>query len=271
MFERTRRQVEAIVRGEELLSLPRVDVVFGPMRTDTHILGEHGWELRMNQRTPLHVKMTRPYIAITPMDTRDFGFRWKLRARRPYSSVEEILDDISGVRAQKFSMSKYETKYVYVSGMTEKEKEELAGARFDSVALREELARARFDLNEARRRLAESEKFAQRLIDESDEVTPSIDAFVNQALEDHKKYLTQVQAELSEALASIRRYEDDPFSLLQRWNDERVAGMSFGRKQAEVQPPSNVIDLLERIQSRTSVEQDADSAARIDDVLKRLA
>lgn len=269
MFERETRSVEMAVRGAELLDLPRVEVSFGPMRTDTHVLGEYGWVLRMHQRTPLHVRETRPKVSLTPGDTRDFGFRWKLRARRPYRNEQEVLDDISGVKAQKFSLSKYETKYVHVGGMTAEQEKQLAALRFDRETLQRELSATRLDLAEARRRMVESEKFAQRLID-SDAYTPSVDAYVDQAMTDHRKYLTEVMAQLSEALAVIEKYEGDPFALLQKWNEEKISGMSFERKpEAAPVPPENVIDLLEHLQARTAPDDAV--VARAEELLKRLA
>lgn len=113
MFFNEKTYVGVVASGDDLLKLPIVYISFGPIKTSTHELGAHGWKLRMYQSTPLLRIRTRPKVCIHPKDNRHHGFRWKFRARMPYSSEREVLEDLANEQGfAEFSLTKFEIKSV---------------------------------------------------------------------------------------------------------------------------------------------------------------
>ena len=51
MFFNEKTYVGVVASGDDLLKLPIVYISFGPIKTNTHELGAHGWKLRMHQST----------------------------------------------------------------------------------------------------------------------------------------------------------------------------------------------------------------------------
>ena len=117
MFFNEKTYVGVVASGDDLLKLPIVYIQFGPIKTSTHELGAHGWKLRMYQSTPLLRIRTRPKVCIHPKDNRHHGFRWKFRARMPYSSEREVLEDLANEQGfAEFSLTKFEIKSVASNG-----------------------------------------------------------------------------------------------------------------------------------------------------------
>ena len=117
MFFNEKTYVGVVASGDDLLKLPIVYIQFGPLKTSTHELGAHGWKLRMYQSTPLLRIRTRPKVCIHPKDNRHHGFRWKFRARMPYSSEREVLEDLANEQGfAEFSLTKFEIKSVANNG-----------------------------------------------------------------------------------------------------------------------------------------------------------
>ena len=113
MFFDEKTYVGVVASGDDLLKLPIVYISFGPIKTNTHELGAHGWKLRMHQSTPLLTLTTRPKVSIHPRDNRHHGFKWKFRARVPYQSEREVLEDLANEQGlAEFSLTKFETKVV---------------------------------------------------------------------------------------------------------------------------------------------------------------
>ena len=113
MFFNEKTYVGVVASGDDLLKLPIVYMSFGPIKTSTHELGAHGWKLRMYQSTPLLRIRTRPKVCIHPKDNRHHGFRWKFRARMPYSSEREVFEDLANEQDfAEFSLTKFETKTI---------------------------------------------------------------------------------------------------------------------------------------------------------------
>jgi hypothetical protein len=193
---------ELIVRGEEFLSFPNHRLVFGPVTSCTHDLGRAGWQLRMIQRTPVHVPKTRPKLYIHPPDAPNNGFKFKLRACRPYLSPAEVFYDVGayGLDYVEMSLAKYETREV----------------------VREKIV----------------EVPVYKYVDETLRVPPQ---------------------------------PVDPFQALRAWNDERVAAMEFPSRPAEATPepvpPDNVVDFLEALRRRETVDIDPLLKERIKEAL----
>ncbi len=117
MFFNEKTYVGVVASGDDLLKLPIVYMSFGPIKTSTHELGAHGWKLRMYQSTPLLRIRTRPKVCIHPKDNRHHGFRWKFRARMPYSSEREVFEDLANEQGfAEFSLTKFEIKSVASNG-----------------------------------------------------------------------------------------------------------------------------------------------------------
>lgn len=115
MFFNEKTYVGVVASGDDLLKLPIVYISFGPIKTNTHELGAHGWKLRMYQSTPLLRIKTRPKVSIHPKDNRHHGFRWKFRSRLPYQSEREVLEDLANEQGfAEFSLTKFEIKNVNV-------------------------------------------------------------------------------------------------------------------------------------------------------------
>ena len=115
MFFNEKTYVGVVASGDDLLKLPIVYISFGPIKTNTHELGAHGWKLRMHQSTPLLTLKTRPKVSIHPEDNRHHGFKWKFRARVRYQSEREVLEDLSNEQGfAEFSLTKFEIKNVSV-------------------------------------------------------------------------------------------------------------------------------------------------------------
>lgn len=208
------RQIALIARGEDLYSFPDTEVWFGPLRTSTHVLGGHNWTLRMRQRTPKHAVLTRPRVSLHPQDDQNFGFHFKFRARRPYRSAEEVFEDIRTFpAAQRFSVTKFETKYVPVTD--QKLADQVAFLEEERKRLREELHL--MTLNE------------KRMIESDTDI--------------------ELYEQNKELKKRLEEYERDPFLLLQKWTDERVASMDFSeRKRRRV--PDNVIDFVDAVRAK---------------------
>lgn len=112
MFFNEKTYVGVVASGDDLLKLPIVYISFGPIKTNTHELGAHGWKLRMYQHASFTLK-TRPKVSIHPEDNRHHGFKWKFRARVPYQSEREVLEDLANEQGfAEFSLTKFETKIV---------------------------------------------------------------------------------------------------------------------------------------------------------------
>lgn len=209
-----RRQLLMVARGDDLLGLPDVEVWFGPLRTTTHVLAGYGWALRMRQRTPRHVSMTRPSVILHPGEDQNFGFRFKLRARRPYRMPAEVIEDLRDApSAQRFSLTKFETKLVPVT----------------DPALADRIALLEAEKRELREELVLMMQNERRMIEDDSE-------------------LEKVYHDNEVLRVKILSYEADPFQLLKKWTDEKLAGLR--PRRAKKTPPDNVVDLVDVLRRR---------------------
>lgn len=242
----------------DLLGLPNVSIKAGPIVTDLHTLARAGWVLRMVQRTPRHVTSTRAKITVGPNSNQDFGFRWKIRARPFYKDRREVLTDMALTNSEKFSLTHYQVKRVDVpvhdealrKKLDEKE-QEIRGLGFtrDSLIIQNQDLQAKVAVLE--KELKRTGTFASRLMDENSNLWTS--------------------RRPSEALeAVLAEYKEDPFALLKEWTARKVEGMDLSNirkrelpKEEEVDVVDNVLDLVEHLQQRASVEMSNELEERL--------
>lgn len=92
--------------GDSLVhDFENIPIQFGPIKTETHELGRHGWNLFFEQRTPKCVTKTRAKLIIYPSE-QSMGFKFKFKSHIPWRSPTEIMRAIRDNEPETFVVAK---------------------------------------------------------------------------------------------------------------------------------------------------------------------
>lgn len=241
---------ELLVSGDDFVRFPEMTIKFGPIEVSLGLLAHYGWKLRMRQRTPLLVPKTRCTISLSPGDRLEHGFRWKLRARAPFKSPEEVFEYIRLQPPNQFSLANYETK---------------AGSDLRLAA-------------ENRRLKEENDLLRKKTL--PDDVLRKIKSVnsldysdMRKALDLTKGDLAAAEAENRSLRAELAKARDeaknaDLFDLLARWNEEQIGKYDWSVPAEKNNPCGEIplpthrlpivagdVDLTELFKKRSKIQE----------------